>query len=122
MTSEKRDKSDTLAETLKGLTINNAGYCESDSANTNDTKVDPLSNRKIVTHISDGKKIKVTDTSNEDLQQKLLSNRTLPIITTTIDPHIDDMVATCGASPHELVTPQTTKGSTDVARSSWQFS
>ena len=118
LTSEKRDKSDTLAETLKGLTINNAGYYESDSVNANGAKGDPASDPKISNHTSDVNKIKVTDTSNGDLQQKLLSNRTLPIITTTIDPWIDDRVETCAASPHRLATPQTTEVVTDAAGSS----
>ena len=82
LTSEKRDKSDALAEKLKGLTINNTGYYESDSSNANDEKGDPASYLKIATHTSDGKKIKVTDTSKGYLQPKLLSNRNLPIITT----------------------------------------
>ena len=96
---------DALAETLKGLKINDAGYCESDSENENYAKGNPTSNPKVATHTSDGKKRKVTDTSNGDLQQNLLSNRTLPIITTMIDPRIDDRVATCGGAPHALTTP-----------------
>ena len=55
LTSEKRDKSDTLAEMLKGLTINDAGYYESDPANANDTKGDPASDPKVCTHATDGK-------------------------------------------------------------------
>ena len=115
LTSEKRDKSDALEKTLKGLTINDAGYYESDSANANDTKIDPASNPEIATQTSDIKKRKVTDTRNRDFQQKLLSNRTLTIITATIDPRIDDMVATCGASPHKLATPQMTEVITDMS-------
>ena len=67
--SDKLDKLDTMVETLKGLTINNAEYYESDSANANDAKGNPASDPKIATHTSDGKKIKVTYTSNGDLQQ-----------------------------------------------------
>ena len=63
-TSENRYKSDALAETLKGLTINYAVYYESDSANTNDAKGDPASYMKVSTHTTDVKKRKVTDTSN----------------------------------------------------------
>ena len=70
MTSERLNNSDALAETLKGLTINDAGFYESDSANKNDAKGDPASNPKVATHTSKGKKRKVTDTSNGDLQQK----------------------------------------------------
>ena len=64
LTSEKLDKSDELAETLKYLTINDAEYYVSDSANANDTKGDLTSDLKTVTHTSDGKKRKVTDIRN----------------------------------------------------------
>ena len=87
----------------------------------NDAKGDPASDPKIATHNSDGKKIKVTDTSNKYLQQKLLSNQNLPIITTTIDPRIDNRAATCGASPYELTTPQMVEVMTDATRSSAQI-
>ena len=95
MTSEKQDKSYEVVEILKGLKTNNAGYYESGSANKNDANRDTASNLRTVTHTSDGKKRKVTDTSNVYLQQKLLSKRTLPFVTTTMDTWIDDMIATC---------------------------
>ena len=120
LTSEKQDKSDDMAETLKGLTINNAGYYESGSANANDANGDPASDPEVYTHTSDGKKRKVTDSSNEYLQQKLSNKRTLLIINTTMDPQIDDRVATYGASPHKLRTPQTMEVITDAARKSAQ--
>ena len=47
-----------------------------------------------------------------------MSNRTLPIITTKIVPQIDGRVATSGASPHKLATPQKTEVITDAACSS----
>ena len=97
------------------MTINDTRYYESDSANANDAKDDPAINQKIATHTSDGKKRKVTDTSNGDLQQKILSNRNLLIITTTMDPRIDDGVTTCGAYPHKISTPLTLDVITDTA-------
>ena len=100
---------------IKGLTINNARYYESESANENDSKGDPAKNSKIATHTSDGKKGKVTDTRHGDLQQKLWSNRTLPIITTTMDPRIDDGVTTCRAYPHKIATPLMLDVITDTA-------
>ena len=99
LTSEKKNKQDALAETLKGLKTNDAGYYGSDSANANEARGNPASDQKLATHTSDGKKRKFMDTSNGYFQQKLLSNRTLPIITMTIGPRIDDMVATSGAYP-----------------------
>ena len=76
-TSEKLDKLDELADTLKDLTINGAEYYVSNSATVNDAKFSSASNSTTVTHTSD-KKGKVIDTSNVNLQQKLLSNRTVP--------------------------------------------
>ena len=107
LTSEKLDKSDDLAETLNYLTINDSEYYISDSVNANNEKGDPASNPKTVTHTSGGNKRKVENTSNETLQQKLLSNRTLPVVTTTMDPRIDNRIATCGGTSHALTTPVT---------------
>ena len=61
--SERRNNSDMLSETIKGLTldskINDSEYYNSDEDDAErDLKSDPL----VATHISDGKKIKVTDT------------------------------------------------------------
>ena len=111
LTSETLNNSDALAETLKRLTINATIYYESFE---NDTKGNPASDPKVATHNSDGNKRKVTDTRNRKLQQKLLSNRTLPIITTVIDHLITDIVATCGWTTHALTAP-TMKGFTTGA-------
>ena len=62
-TSEKLDKLDDLAETLKYLTIHDAEYYVASSATKNDAKGDPVSDPKTVTHTSDGKG-KVMDTIN----------------------------------------------------------
>ena len=69
---------------FKGLTFNDNGCYEPDSAIANEAKGDTASNTKLASHTTDRKKIKVTDTSNRYFQQKILSNRTLPIITTII--------------------------------------
>ena len=113
--SEKLDKSDALAGTLKESKINDAGYFASYSENANDAKGNNSSDPKTVTHTSDRNKIKVMDTSNGDPQHKLLSNRTLPIVTTNMDPRIDDMILTCEGNPHLLATPTTKEVITDVA-------
>ena len=60
LTSEKLDKSDALAEAIKYLTMNDAEYYESDSANMNDAKVDVARNSKVATHTSYGNKIIAT--------------------------------------------------------------
>ena len=116
--SERLDKLDALAETLNNLTINGARYYESDSANVDDAKSDPASDPKAANQTSDEKKRKVTDTSNEDSQQKLLSNRTLLIITTGIGPRIDNRFETCGGTPHVLATPNMKVVITDASRRS----
>ena len=56
--------------------------------------------------------------ATDNLQKKLLSNRTLLITTTTIDPRIDDRVATSGASTIKLATHCTTEVITVAAHSS----
>ena len=107
LTSKKLDKSDDLEETLNDLTVNDYVYYVSDSANANDTIGDPGSNPKIVPHNGDGKIKNVMDTRNRILQQALLSNRILPILTTKINPRIDNSIATCGGTPHTLAMPRT---------------
>ena len=78
------------------------------------------SNAKTVNHTIDGKKRKVTDTSNGILQQKLLSNRNLLIVTTTMDSRIGDRIAICGGTHHMLVRSTTKEVITDAARRSTQ--
>ena len=99
------------------MTVNDAEYYESDSANANESKGDPASDPKIATHTSYVKKKKVTEISNRYLQQNILSNRTLPIIATSIYPWIDNRVATFGASPHKIATSQIMEVVSDAARS-----
>ena len=66
LTSERQNNSDMLAEMLKGFTIKNARCYNSDE---HDAECDPVSDPKVATHTSDGKKRKVadTDTSNVNL-------------------------------------------------------
>ena len=72
-TSERRNTSDMLTETLKLLTldstINDSAYYNSDKNNAeSNPKIDPL----VATHTSNGKKIKFTDTdtTNGNYPQK----------------------------------------------------
>ena len=118
LTSGKLDKLDALEEMLKELAINDAGYYESDSAKRNDAKGNPASDPKTVTYTRDVKKRKVTDNSNGYIQQKLLSNWTLLILTTTTDPWIDNRISTCSGNPHTIATHLTKEFITDAAHSS----
>ena len=52
------------------------------------------------------------------MQQELLINRNLPIITTAIDSHIPDRVETCEGTTHARTTPTTKQVITDAALSS----
>ena len=92
-TSEKLEKLDKLANTLKDFTINYAEYYVSNSSIANERKGDPASDLKTVIHTSDRKR-QFTDTSKRKFQQKLLSNRTLPFVVLTMDTRIDDRIAT----------------------------
>ena len=109
LTGERLNNLDMLAQKLEWLKIKDSEYYESESAIENDAKGDPERDLKLATHTSGEGKRKVTNTSNVNLEHKLLRNRTLPIITTTINPRIDNMVVTCGGTPHALATP-TMKG------------
>ena len=102
-TSENLDKSDDLADTLNYLTINNTEYYASNSETVNDAKGDPAINLKVVAHTSDWKG-KVTDTGNRNLQQKLLSNQTLPVVL-TMNPRIDYNIAMIGGGSQTLSMP-----------------
>ena len=53
-TSEKLDKLNDLADTLKDLAINDAKYYESYTATTSDARGDLTHNPKTVTHTSNG--------------------------------------------------------------------
>ena len=95
-----------MAYTLKDLTINYAKYYVSNSATATDAKGNPTRNPKTFTHTSD-RKGKVTDTSNGNLQQNLLSNQTLFVVVPTINPRIDNKVAPIGGASQTLSTPAT---------------
>ena len=64
------NNSNALAETLKGLTINNAGYYNSDE---NDSESDPASDPKVVTHTSERKKGKLLTLATEICNKNYLS-------------------------------------------------
>ena len=61
------------------------------------------------------------DTSNVILQQKLLINRTLPVVAPTMDPSIYDRIATCGGASHTLATPVIKEVIVDTACGSARF-
>ena len=95
-TSKRRNTSDILAETLKGLTldstINDSAYYNSDEYHA---EGNPKSNPLAATRTSDRKKIIVTDTDTTNINslKTFLINRTLPMIIPPIDPLIADGIA-----------------------------
>ena len=99
---------------MKVLTMNDNEYYNSDK---NDAEGDPKIDPKVATHTSDEKKKGYRHRQRKSAIKKL-SNRILPIITTTIDPRIPDGVATCGGNTHACTTPTSMVVITDVACSS----
>ena len=96
--NEKLDKSDELTDALKDLTINDAKYYKSDTATAGNAKGDPTRDLKTVTHIRNGNE-KVTDTSNGNFEQKLLSNRTFPVVAQKMNPRIELSIFPVLAAP-----------------------
>ena len=56
------------------------------------------------------------ENSNGIFEQTMLSNRTLPIVTTNMDPRIDNSIATCVGAPHTLTMPATKEFISDATR------
>ena len=94
---------DDLADRLKDLTINDAECYVSKPPIENDEKGNPAINHNTVNHTSDGKG-KVMNTSNGNSQQKLLSDRTLPVVILTINPRIDNRIAPIEGASQTLFT------------------
>ena len=106
---------------FKGLTLKstnkNSEYYNSEE---DDTERDPKSNQLVATHISDGKKRKVTDndTTNGNSTQKLLINRLIPEIIPVIippTPRIADGVAASSGTLHARQTINSKEIVTDGA-------
>ena len=76
-TSDKLDKVDKLVYSVKNLTLNDARYYESSTANTSDTHGDLTGNPETITH-----------TSNKIFEQTLLSYFTIPVLPPPTNPII----------------------------------
>ena len=97
-TSEKLDKLYKLADELKGLTINNAKYYESDTVTASDAQSDPKLNLKTLTHTSNGN-AKFMHTNNRNYEPKLLSNWTTHVVVLTMNPRIYQRIALIVVEP-----------------------
>ena len=113
-TSKKIDKSDELADVFKDLKINDAKYYESDTATASDAQGKPGHDPETVTHTRNGNE-KFTHTCNENFEQKLLSNRTIPVVVPTMNPRIYQRIAPIVVAPYMLLTNATKKVVADAA-------
>ena len=85
----------------------------------NDAKRNPSRNPKTFTDTSDGKEM-VAYNINVIFQQKILSNRTLPVVVLMMEPRIDDRIATVGGDYHTLATTAMVEVIAETARvSAW---
>ena len=103
VTSEKLYTLDELEDALKDLKINNTKYYASNSKTTSDPQGNLTQNPKTVTDTRNGKET-VTDTSNGNFEQKLLSNRTLPVVVPTMNPRIGDRIVPIGGASQTILT------------------
>ena len=95
---------DGLVDTVKKLTINDSEYYESDTATASDTQDDPIYNPEKVNHTGNRNE-RVTNTNNGNFEQKLLSNRTIPIVVRTMIPRIEQSIAPIVMAPQTILIP-----------------
>ena len=99
---------------MKNLTIKNAEYHESNIATTSDTQFDITRNPETVTHTSNGNET-FTQTSSGNFEQKLLSNRTIPVLKPPMNPGTDQGIVPIILAPQTLLKPATKEVATDTA-------
>ena len=116
-TSEKLDKSDDLVHIVNNLTINDARYYEPNTVTASDTQGDLTRNPETSTHTSNGNET-VIHTINGNFEQKLLSNRTIPIVPPAINPGIDQWITSIVLAPQTLLAPEIKEVIMDVASGS----
>ena len=105
-TGEKLDKFHELVEAVKNLTINDAKYYESNIATARDAHGDLTCNPERVTHTINENEA-ANHTSNNNFEQQLLSNRTIPVVVLMVNPNIEQMIAPIVLEPHMLSTLST---------------
>ena len=71
-----------------------------------DTQGDITCNPETITHTINGNEI-VTHTSNGNIEQKTLSNRTIPVLPLAVNPWIDQGIAPIVSVPQTLLAPVT---------------
>ena len=110
------DKLDELVDAVKFLTINDAKYYESSTATASDTQVDLTRNPETVNHTIHGNET-FNHTSNRNFEQKIFSNRTIPIFPPTMNPGTDQRIEPTILAPQTLLTPTTKEVVTYTASS-----
>ena len=113
-TSEKLDKLDELVDAVNNLTINDAKYYESNTATASDVQGYLTRNPETFTHTINGNET-VIHTSNGGFEQKLLSNRTIPVLPLSMNPGIDQGIAPILLAPQTLLMPATKEVVADAA-------
>ena len=113
-TSEKLDKLDELVDPVKNLIINDAENYESNTATVRDAQGDLTRNPEKITHTINGNET-VIHTSNGGFEQKLLSNRTIPVLPLSMNPGIDQGIAPILLAPQTLLMPATKEVVADAA-------
>ena len=97
-----------MVDAVNKLTINDSKYYESNKSTAIDTQGDLTRNMEIVTHTSNANET-VTDTSNGKFEQKILSDRTIPVVVLKMNPRIDQRIAPIVMEPHTILTPAAKK-------------
>ena len=105
---------DELEEAANNLTINDAKYYESNTSTASDAQGDLTCNLETVNHTSNGNET-VTHTSNVIFEQKLLSNRSIPVVVPMTNLMIDQRIAPIILEPQTLLTPATKEVAADAA-------
>ena len=103
-----------MVEAVKNLKINHAKYYESNTVTVSDSQGDLTRNPEAVTHTSNGNET-VAHTSNGIFEQKILSNRTIPVVVLKMNPRIGQRIDTIVVSLQTLLTPTTKKVVADAA-------
>ena len=82
---------------------------------TSDAQGDLTRNPETVNHTSNGNETVTTHTSNGNFEQKIWSNRTIPVVVPTMKPSIEQRIAPIVAVPQTLFTPETKEVVVDAA-------
>ena len=95
------------------MTIHNAEYYESNKATASNAHGDLIRNPEPVTHTSNGNET-FTHTRNRNFA-KILSNQTIPVVVSEMNPRIDQRIVPIVLAPHTLLVTETKEVVADAA-------